>query len=129
MDRKDHAPTEARSNDRTTISGENNPMLPGRELIDEIEQTLCDLEADEWELSGNLENYIIEHGDYFLDEWRAIKKNFSEKSAREQLFLMLDTIQTEANSDREKLQARVDILDEIDDELDNLIGFDEEDFQ
>ena len=102
-------------------------MLPGRELINEIEQTLSDLDADEWELSAKLEQYIIDNGDEFLNEWREIKRDYSEKSTREQLFLMLDTIQSEADSEREKLQARVDILDEIDDELDNLIEFDEED--
>jgi hypothetical protein len=30
-------------------------MLPGRELINEVEQTLSDLDADEWELSAKLE--------------------------------------------------------------------------
>ncbi len=40
-------------------------MLPGRELINEIEKTLSDLDADEWELSVILEPYIIDNGDEF----------------------------------------------------------------
>ena len=42
-------------------------MLPGRELINAIEQTLSDLDADEWELSEKLEQYIIENGDEFFN--------------------------------------------------------------
>jgi hypothetical protein len=103
-------------------------MLPGRELINAIEQTLSDLDADEWELSEKLEQYIIDNGDEFLTEWREIKRDYSGKSTQEQLNLIFDVIQSEAYSESEKLQARVDILDEINDELENLIEYDEEDF-
>ena len=103
-------------------------MLPGRELINAIEQTLSDLDADEWELSEKMEQYIIENGDEFLTEWREIKRDYSGKSTKEQLNLIFDVIQSEAYSESEKLQARVDILDEINDELENLIEYDEEDF-
>jgi hypothetical protein len=96
-------------------------MLPGRELINEVEQTLSDLDADEWELSAKLEQYIIDNGDEFLKEWREIKRDYSGKSAKGQLSLIFDVIQSEAYSEREELQARVDYLDEIDDELENLI--------
>lgn len=109
------------------VDREDNLMLPGRKLINEIEQTLSDLDTVDWQLSGKLEDYILEHGDYFLDEWRDIKRSFSDKSTRVQLSLILDVIQSEAYSEREKLQARVDILDEIDDELEDLIEFDEDD--
>jgi hypothetical protein len=39
---------------------------------------------------------------------------------------MLDVIQSEAYSEREKLQTRVDILDKIDLELEALVVFDDE---
>jgi hypothetical protein len=103
-------------------------MLPGRELINEIEQSLSDLDTDQWELSAKLEDYILGNEDYFLGEWREIKRDYPEKSARNQLSLMLDLIQSEAYSERKKLKASIDILAEIDDELENLIEFDEEDF-
>ncbi len=103
-------------------------MLPGRELINAIEQTLSDLDADECELSEKLEQYIIDNGDEFITEWREIKRDYSEKSTQEQLNLIFDVIQSEAYSESEKLQARVDFLDEINDELENLIEYDEEDF-
>ena len=103
-------------------------MLPGRELINAIEQTLSDLDADEWELSEKLEQYIIDNGDEFLTEWREIKRDYSGKSTQEQLNFIFDVIQSEAYSESEKLQARVDFLDEINDELENLIEYDEEDF-
>lgn len=60
-------------------------MLPGRELINAIEQTLSNLDADEWELSEKLEQYIIDNGDEFLTEWREIKRDYSEESTQEQL--------------------------------------------
>ena len=101
-------------------------MLPGRELINEIEQTLSDLDADEWELSGKLEQYILDNGDEFLTEWREIKHDYPGNT-KEQLNLIFDVIQSEAYSESEKLQARVDFLDEINDELENLIDYDEED--
>jgi hypothetical protein len=51
-------------------------MLSGRELINEIEQRLSDLDADKWELSRALEQYILDNEDYFLDEWQDIQHNF-----------------------------------------------------
>jgi hypothetical protein len=101
-------------------------MPSGRELIDEIEQALSDLDIDDWELSGNLEEFILEKCELFLSEWREVKRKFSEKSGREQLNLMLDLTQSEAYSEREKLQTRVDILDKIDLELEALVVFDDE---
>ena len=62
----------------------------------------------------------------FLTEWREIKRDYSGESTKEQLNLIFDVIQSEAYSESEKLQARVDILDEINDELENLIEYDEE---
>jgi hypothetical protein len=101
-------------------------MLPGRELIEEIERTLYGLEADEWELSEKLEEFILEKGDFFLSEWRDIRRNFTDRSTREQVDLILDVIQSEAYEESEKLRARADFLDQIDDELEKLIGGDEE---
>jgi hypothetical protein len=102
-------------------------MLSGRELINEIEQRLSDLDADKWELSRALEQYILDNEDYFLDEWQDIQHNFSDKSKKYQLNLMLDAIQSETHSECSELQARIDLLDGIDDELEKLIDF-EEDF-
>lgn len=78
-------------------------MLPGCELINAIEQTLSNLDADEWELSEKLEQYIIDNGDEFLTEWREIKRDYSEESTQEQLNLIFDVIQSEAYSESEKL--------------------------
>jgi hypothetical protein len=80
-------------------------MLSGRELINEIEQMLSDLDADEWELSGALEQYILDNGDDLLNEWQDIQRNFSDKSKRYQLDLMLDTIQSEVHSECNELQS------------------------
>ena len=101
-------------------------MLPGRELINEIEQTLYDLDVLDWELSGSLEDYIIDNGEYLLKEWQDIKNNFAKKSKREQLNLMLDVIQSEAYSEREELEARMSHLDKIDEELERLIEWEDE---
>ena len=102
-------------------------MLPGRELIDEIERTLYDLDVLDWELSGSLEDYIINNGEYFLKEWQDIKKTFTDKNKREQLNLILDVIQSEAYSEREELEARVSHLDKIDEELERLIQWEDDD--
>jgi hypothetical protein len=105
-------------------------MLPGRELIEEIERRLYDLDADEWELSEKLEEFILEKGDFFLSDWRDIRRNFADRGPREQVDLILDVIQSEAYEESEKLRARVDFLDQIDDELEKLIGGDgEEDLE
>lgn len=101
-------------------------MLSGRELINEIEKMLSDLDADEWELSGALEQYILDNGDDLLNEWQDIQRNFSDKSKRYQLDLMLDAIQSEVHSECNELQARINLLDKIDEELDKLIEFDED---
>ena len=101
-------------------------MLPERELINEIERTLYDLDVLDWELSGSLEDYITDNGEYFLKEWQDIKSNFAKKSKREQLNLMLDVIQSEAYSEREELEARMSHLDKIDEELERLIEWEDE---
>lgn len=120
-------------NRAVTINGTKNygkefkQMLPGRALINEIEEILDDIDADEWEFSTQLEDYILERAEYFVSEWEEIKRDYADKGARERLRLMLDTIQSEAFSEREELAARVDCFDKIDTELENLIQWDEED--
>jgi len=102
-------------------------MVPGRELIEEIERALYDLDADEYELSEKLEDFIIEKGEYFLSEWRDLQRNFTDRGKREQVDLMLDVIQSEAYEESEKLRVRVDFLDQIDNEIEELIGDDDDD--
>ncbi len=69
-------------------------MLPGRELINEIEKALSDLDVMRWELSGNLADYILDRGDFLLEQWREIKRDYSKESKREQLSMMFDLIPT-----------------------------------
>ncbi len=101
-------------------------MLPGRELINTIEQTLSDLDVDDWQLSEKMEEYIIDNGDYFLDEWQGIKRDFPDESTREKLNLILDVIQSEAYSECGDLQSRIDKLDGITDELNGLINYEDD---
>ena len=85
-------------------------MLPGRQLINEIENLLFDLDFDECELSSKLEQYILDHGEDFLDEWHDIQKNFKDKDKQEHLFLMFDTIQSEVYSELEEAEEKVEKL-------------------
>lgn len=102
-------------------------MLPGRELINEIERSLDELDADEWELSAALEDYILESGEEFLEEWRDIQNDsFSDESKREKLNILLDSIQANVNSEIDRLESRLAKLNEIDDELEKLIEWEEE---
>ncbi len=97
-------------------------MLPGRQLISEIENLLFDLDVDECELSSKLEQYILDHGEFLLNEWHDIQKNFSDKDKLEHLFLMFDTIQSEVSPELEEAEEKVKILSSIDRELDRFIA-------
>ncbi len=96
-------------------------MLPGRQLISEIENLLFDLDVDEYELSSKLEQYILDNGEFLLNEWHDIQKNFSDKDKREHLFLMFDTIQSEVSPELEEAEEKVENLSSIDRELDRFI--------
>lgn len=99
-------------------------MLPGRQLIDEIECQLDKLDVLDWELSTELEQYILDNGDELLEEWEEIQKDYSDK--REQLNLMFDSIQSEVYTSITDLESRLDRLEKIDDELDRLIKWEDE---
>ncbi len=96
-------------------------MLPGRQLISEIENLLFDLDVDEYELSSKLEQYILDHGEFLLNEWHDIQKSFSDKDKQKHLFLMFDTIQSEVSPDLEEAEEKVKNLSSIDRELDRFI--------
>lgn len=96
-------------------------MLPGRQLISEIENLLFDLDVDEYELSLKLEQYILDNGEFLLHEWHDIQKEFSDKDKREHLFLMFDTIQSEISPELEEAEEKVKNLSSIDRELDRFI--------
>lgn len=104
-------------------------MLPGRQLIDEIENLLFDLDFKEYELSSKLEQYILDHGDFFLNEWHDIQKNFSDKDKREHLLLMFDTIQSEVSPELEEAEGKVKYLSSIDSELDRLMEESDEEWE
>ncbi len=94
-------------------------MLPGRQLIGEIENILFDLDAPEYELSFKLEQYILEQGSFFLKKWHAIKKNHNNK--QEQLNMIFDTIQSEVDLELEEAEEKTKYLRLIDRELDQFI--------
>ncbi len=58
-------------------------MLPGGQVIDEIECQLDELDVFDWELPMELEQYILDNGDELLVEWKEIQEDYSDK--REQL--------------------------------------------
>jgi len=97
-------------------------MLPGRQLINEIENLLFDLDFDECELSLKLEQYVLDNGDFLLSEWHDIQKEFSDKDKREHLFLMFDTIQSKIYPELEEAEEKVKNLSSIDRELDRFIA-------
>ena len=97
-------------------------MLPGRQLISEIENLLFDLDLDEYELSSKLEQYILDRGEFLLNEWHDIQKNFSDKDKREHLFLIFDTIQSEVSPEIDEAEEKVKNLSSIDRELDRFIA-------
>jgi len=102
-------------------------MLPGRELINEIERALDELDADEWELSATLEDYILENGEELLEEWKDIQNgSLSEESKREKLNILFDSIQADVNSEIDRLESKLAKLNEIDDELEKLTEWEEE---
>ena len=111
------------NNLKINITGirERKLMLPGRQLISEIENLLFDLDVDEYELSLKLEQYILDNGEFLLHEWHDIQKEFSDKDKREHLFLMFDTIQSEISPELEEAEEKVKNLSSIDRELDRFI--------
>lgn len=99
--------------------------VSGRRLIDEIESMLDDLDVEDWELSTELESYILENGDNLLDEWLEINKG--DESNREKLNLFFDTIDSAVFEKRESLERQMKDLDAIGDELERLIEWEDED--
>ena len=100
-------------------------MLPGRRLIDEIESQLDKLDVFDWELPTELEQYILDNGDELLDEWVEIQRDYSDK--REQLNLMFDSIQSAVYASITDLDNRLNRLEKINDQLDELIEWEDED--
>ncbi len=100
-------------------------MLPGRQVIDEIECQLDELDVFDWELPTELEQYILDNGDELLVEWKEIQEDYSDK--REQLNLMFDAIQGEVYSSISDLETRLARLEKVDDQLDKLIEWEDED--
>ncbi|MBU1344510.1 MAG: hypothetical protein KKD66_23090 [Proteobacteria bacterium] len=100
-------------------------MLPGRQLIDEIESQLDKLDVSDWELPTELEQYILDNGDELLEEWEETQKDYSDK--REQLNLMFDSIQSAVYTSITDLENRLTRLEKINDQLDGLIEWEDED--
>lgn len=99
-------------------------MLPGRQVIDGIECQLDELDVFDWELPTELEQYILDNGDELLEEWKEIQAQYSDK--REQLNLMFDAIQGEVYASISDLENRSARLEIVDDQLDKLIEWEDE---
>lgn len=99
-------------------------MLPGRQLINEIESQLDKLDVLDWELPTELEQYILDNGDELLDEWVEIQRDYPDK--REQLNMMFDSMQGEVYENITDLENRLSKLERINDQLEELIEWEDE---
>ena len=108
-------------------------MLPGRELIYEIEKLLFDHHSDEGDISGRLDDYIIESISDQLDnpetlgeEYESIKREYPEGS-KERLNAILDMISGEVESEISHIEPRLDTLEKIESELEKLYIYEDDD--
>ena len=107
-------------------------MLPGRALIYELEQLLFEHHPDAEEISGKLDEYIIDsvsdkldQGDSLHEEYEGIKQRYPEGS-KERLNALLDMILGEVEEEIESIEPRAEMLREIEDELEKLTIYEEE---
>ncbi len=110
-------------------------MIPGRALIYEIDQLLFDLHPDEGEISGKLDQCIIDtisdkldRGEDLYEEYEDIKRTYKE-GTKERLNAILDMIIGEVEEELRYIEPRIEMLREAEDELEKLHIYEEEDFE
>ena len=107
-------------------------MLPGRELIYEIEKLLFDHHPEEGDISGIFDDYIIDSISNQLNddeslggEYKEIKRQYPEGS-KDRLNAILDMISGEVENEISHIEPKLETLNKIESELEKLYIYDDE---